>query len=268
MLPGKTDWPFQLPSAENGRLKRADEVRRVVGPRPTESARWSPAPLSSSWPETCSVDAVAGLALSATLTSTLALAVRGNSNREMPVRVVVASSVVMAGVPRATPYRPGCGLLRGVGEALGGGHRIAVDGPDGGEDRYVAVAGTTGAAQVGQAEAGDARVRPGVAPPEPAAFGEVSGLHWSMPKGTSAPGNSPMAPGFTGPLPVPSRGRTSALGSATRSGVDVAPAPPPAAPAGVDVATEALSVDSIRPRTRAVASCLRLIGAHTPRARR
>ena len=76
----------------------------------------------------------------------------------------------------------------------------------------------TRSAQVGQAEADDLGVAVGVAAAGRHRFGLVSGLHWIMPKGTSAPGNSPTVPGLTGPVPVPASGSTRAAGSCRRSG--------------------------------------------------
>ena len=90
--------------------------------------------------------------------------------------------------------------------------------------------------------------------PACAVLGLVSGLHWIMPKGTSAPGNSPTVPGLTGPVAVPSRGWTSAAGSVVAVGGGVAPA----AGSGTPNGTAAASARTARrppQRARARGSC-------------
>src|ERR1700722_5516683 len=56
-----------------------------------------------------------------------------------------------------------------------------------------------------------------------ATLGVVFGLHWIIPNGRSAPGNSPMAPGLTAPAPVPASGLTKLLGLPTNTVTCVAP---------------------------------------------
>ena len=142
----------------------------------------------------------------------------------MPGAVVTASETSMGPGPscdlvaaRAWPAR--CSWVK-LAVVVGGG---GADRAGRGQDRDVLIGRAAGAAQVGEAEAVDlaSRRRRSRRPPGPC-WASVSGLHWIMPKGRSAPGNSPTVPGLTGPVPVPSSGWTRAAGSVTEAAWRVA----------------------------------------------
>ena len=93
-----------------------------------------------------------------------------------------------------------------------------------------------------------------------ATLGVVFGLHWIIPNGRSAPGNSPMAPGLVDPAPVPSIGLTNELGLETTVATCTTPA---AGRAGLTTRSPAPNDRAAVP-TRATLRRLRRITARAP----
>src|ERR1039458_7092160 len=93
-----------------------------------------------------------------------------------------------------------------------------------------------------------------------ATLGVVFGLHWIIPNGTSAPGNSPMAPGLTAPAPVPAIGLTKLLGLPTNAATCAAPSAATTGPATDSPATRNTQAS---PAAR-IPPIRRLIGMYPP----